>query len=342
MDGPACPSTIVLKKSGSEREQLMSKRITLIFGLFEAVVLLFTTMHVTAQNIPPNVRSGTTPVVAEFRGADGIYSLSDARGPIRHADTSSLKKDVSSEILAGPSNGLDSAFVIYTRMAPGAHKRGLYTLPVDHTYLVLFGKLNIQLGTDEFVVEPQTLVLVPAGVPHQAWNSSSDPVQELEVITPAPSRDLVSMMKSAVPRKIENAAQYVRVAPPMQLTHSGVGAGSLNERVLADRGTGSAHMLERLDDVLPGSGRGETHVHPFDQVYFIRKGIMSLQYGLGKYEAPEGSLVLIPAGVIHSNMNNTSDLESHLTLMLPQPQKGTPAGRDVEFVTSQQTPATKQ
>ena len=275
------------------------------------------------------------PAAAEFKGAAGIYHLSEARGPIRKVDTSPLAMDVSSEILAGPSNGLDSAFVIYTRMAAGARKRGLYTLPVDHTYLVLSGKLNVQLGTDEFVAEPQTLVLVPAGVPHQAWNAGTDPVAELEVVTPTPSRDLVSMMQPAAPRKIDNAAQYVRVAPPMDLSHSGRGAGALNERVLADRDTGSEHMLERLDEALPGSGRAETHVHPFDQVYFIRKGTMTVQYGLNKYEATDNSLVIIPAGVIHSNINNTSELESHLTLMLPQPPKGTPAGMDVNFVTAQ-------
>jgi mannose-6-phosphate isomerase-like protein (cupin superfamily) len=279
---------------------------------------------------------------AENLGATEIYRLSDARGPVRPVDSSPLTKPVSSEILAGPGNGLDSAFVIYTRMAPGARKRGLYTLPVDHTYLVLAGKLNVQLGTDEFVAEPQTLVLVPAGVPHQAWNAGSEPVAELEVVTPTPSRDLISMMKPAAPRKIENAAQYVRVAPPMELTHKGVGAGALNERVLADRDTGSEHMLERLDDVLPGSGRGELHVHPFDQVYFIRKGTMSIQYGLGSYEAKDNSLVIIPAGTVHSNMNNTSELESHLTLMLPQPPKGTPAGKDVEFVSSPPAPTTKK
>jgi mannose-6-phosphate isomerase-like protein (cupin superfamily) len=281
----------------------------------------------------------STPLAAaEFKGAAGIYHLSDARGPIRKVDASPLTQDVSSEILAGPSNGLDSAFVIYTRMAAGARKRGLYTLPVDHTYLVLSGKLNVQLGTDEFVAEPQTLVLAPAGVPHQAWNAGSEPVAELEVVTPTPSRDLVSIMQPAAPRKIDNAAQYVRVAPPVDLSHSGRGAGALNERVLADRDTGSEHMLERLDEALPGSGRAETHVHPFDQVYFIRKGTMTVQYGLNKYEATENSLVIIPAGVIHSNINNTSELESHLTLMLPQPPKGTPAGMDVNFVTAPPAP----
>lgn len=279
-----------------------------------------------------------TTFAADSKGLASVYWLSPARGPVRPVDLSPFKGSVSSEILASPANGLESAFIIYTRMAPGAGPRGLYTLPVDHTYLVLSGKLKVQIGTDEFVAEPETLVLIPAGVPHQAWNADATPEADFEVITPAPSSDLASLMKPAQPRKVENAAQYVRVAPPMQLTHSGVGAGALNERVLADRSTGSEHMLERLDDVVAGSGRGELHMHPFDQIYFIRKGEMTLRYGMGTYTAGANSLVILHAGTVHSNMNNTSDLESHITLMLPQPAQGVPAGVDVEIVKGQGGP----
>ena len=276
-----------------------------------------------------------TMFAADAKREEGVYRLSQARGPIRPVDLSPFKGSISSEILASPANGLESAFIIYTRMGPAAAPRGLYTLPVDHTYLVLSGKLKVQIGTDQFVAEPETLVLIPAGIPHQAWNADSMPEADFEVITPAPSSDLASLIKPAQPRKIENAAQYLRVAPPMQLTHSGIGAGALNERVLADRSTGSEHMLERLDDVTPGSGRGELHMHPFDQVYFIRKGEMTLRYGMETYKAEANSLVVLHAGTVHSNMNNTSELESHITLMLPQPPQGTAAGVDLEILKGQ-------
>jgi hypothetical protein len=81
-----------------------------------------------------------TAVAANAAGNAGLTAglhLSDARGPIRAVDLTPFASDVSSEILAGPGNGLDSAFVIYTRLKAGAKPKGLYTLPVDHTYLVL-------------------------------------------------------------------------------------------------------------------------------------------------------------------------------------------------------------
>ena len=123
--------------------------------------------------------------------------MSNVRGSFRPVDLSPLGKDVSSEIVAGPANGLDSAFVIYTRMSAGTRGPAMYTLPVDHTYLVLSGQLNVQLGTDKFVAGPDTLVLVHAGVPHEAWNAGTAPVTALEVVTPAPSRDLMSDEKGS-------------------------------------------------------------------------------------------------------------------------------------------------
>jgi mannose-6-phosphate isomerase-like protein (cupin superfamily) len=257
--------------------------------------------------------------------------LSDARGPIRAVDLSPFKGEASREILAGPGNGLESAFIIYARLTAGTRPRGLYTLPVDHTYLVLSGKLNVQLGTDQFLAEPDTLVFVPAGVPHGIWNAGTESESDFEVVSPAPSRDLASMMQPAQARKIDNAAQYVRPAPKLDKLASGTGHESLNERILASRATGSQNIYERLNDVPPGGGRTDVHIHPFDQVYFVTKGTMSVLYGLKTYEAGENSLVVLPAGVVHNNQNNGTSVQSSITLLLPEPPPGTPLGAGVQL-----------
>jgi mannose-6-phosphate isomerase-like protein (cupin superfamily) len=254
------------------------------------------------------------------------FHLSPARGPVRPADLSSYQGEVYSEILAGPNNGIESSYVIHTRMVAGAKATGLYVLPVDHTYLVLSGKLNVQLGTEQFVVEPDTLVFVPAGVPHQAWNAGSEPASDLQVITPAPSRDLLSMMKPAMARKIDNAAQYIHIAPPLGPLAGGTGHASLNERVLVSRANGSVNVLQRLNDMLPGGGRTTLHLHPFDQVYFIKKGTMKISYGAATYEAQANSLVVLPEGVVHSNENAGSTVQSVVTMLLPEPPKGVSLG----------------
>ena len=68
------------------------------------------------------------PQLSQIQSANRLTwdtRLSDARGPIRTADTRTpLGKTVSSEILGGPANGSDAAYLIYTRMPPGAHGPG--------------------------------------------------------------------------------------------------------------------------------------------------------------------------------------------------------------------------
>jgi mannose-6-phosphate isomerase-like protein (cupin superfamily) len=277
---------------------------------------------------------GAAPLLAAddmHKSMDSIFHLSPARGPVRPVDLSPFKGEIYSEILAGPTNGLESSFLIHTRMAPKARSKGLYTLSVDHTYLVLTGKLNVQLGTDQFVVEPDTLVFVPAGVPHQAWNAGTEPEADFQVITPAPTRDLLSLMKPAQARKIDNAAQYIHVAPPLGKLVGGTGHDSLNERILVSRETtGSEHVLERLNDMLPGGGRTELHLHPFDQAYFIKHGTMTINYGAAAYQAQANSLVVLPVGVVHSNENTGTDVQSVITLLLPEPPKGVSLGAGME------------
>ena len=250
--------------------------------------------------------------------------LSEARGPIRTVDvTAPPGRNVSSEILGGPANGSDAGYLIYTRMPAGAHGPALFTLPVDHLYLVLSGKMTIQIGADHFGVGPDTGVMVPAGIPHEAWNSETTPEAHVEVIAPAPSRDLMSMLKPAEPRKIDNASQYVRPAPPLP---SELRPG-LNPQRLFARNTGSPNQM-RIDSSPAGTGNANPHIHAFEQVYFIKDGAMTLLYGLspdgqiGRYHVPANSFVIIPPGVVHGNFNEGPGVERHVVWLLPEPEPG--------------------
>jgi mannose-6-phosphate isomerase-like protein (cupin superfamily) len=259
-----------------------------------------------------------SPANAEHH-AGGMFHLSHVRGSFRAVDMSPLGKEVSSEIVAGPANGLDSAFLIYTRMPAGTQGPAMYELPVDHTYLVLSGQLNVQLGADKFVAKPDTLVLVHAGVPHHVWNAGSEPNAVLEVVTPAPANDLQSLMKPAQPRKIENAASFIRVAPAIPNNDRGANSQPLAAR---DTDSGTSHLQERIDNAKPGSGVGPgLHVHPFDQIYFVLAGTMTLQYGVNTFQIMPNTFAIIPTGVVHYNKNNGTVLERHVTLLLPEPEK---------------------
>ena len=246
--------------------------------------------------------------------------------PLRPIDLSPFQGKSSTEILASPTTGLQAEIVMYTRLAPGAGKRGLYTLPADHTYLVMKGKLNLQLGTDEFVLEPNTLALIHPGVPAQIWNAGTEQADVLEVVAPIATDDLAFLMQPAKPTKVENAAQYIFLAPQLGELKKGVGHEGLNERVMASTDNGSMHILERLDDVPPGSGGPPTHKHEEDQLYLVTAGTMTVEYKGAKMPASPNTLVVLPRGVLHANTNTADVLESHITLLMPAQPGGGPRG----------------
>ena len=246
--------------------------------------------------------------------------------PLRPIDLTPFAGKYSTEILASPSTGLQAEIVMYTRLKPGAAKRGLYTLPADHTYLVMKGKLNIQIGTDEFAIEPNSLALIHSAVPSQIWNAGSEEVQVLETIAPIASSDLVYLMQPAKPVKVENAAGHIWLAPPLGEMKKGVGHEGLNERVMASTDNGSTHILERLDDVTPGSGGPPTHMHEEDQLYLVTAGTMMVEYKGQKMPAGPNTLVVLPRGIKHANTNQGDVLESHITLLMPAQPNGGPRG----------------
>lgn len=266
------------------------------------------------------------PAGALGTGLTAGYYFTKSTGPLRHIDFSPFQGKTSTEILATPSTGLAAEILMYTRLAPGAPKRGLYTLAADHTYLVMKGKMNVQIGTDEFVVDTNSLVLVHPDTPVQVWNSGTEEADVLEAIAPIASSDLAYLMRPAAPKKIDNAAQYIFLAPDLGPMKGGVGHEGLNERVMASTDNGSMHILERLDDVLPGGGGPPTHTHEEDQVYLVTAGTMTVEYQGAKSPAVPNTLVLLMRGVKHANTNQGDTVESHVTLLMPAQPGGGPRG----------------
>jgi mannose-6-phosphate isomerase-like protein (cupin superfamily) len=291
-------------------------------------------MNIRTKVLPPGLlavmfASLVAPALAQSKLTWSL-ALNETRGPIRSADVSkTLGKTALSEILGGPTSGSDNAYLIYTRIPSGAHGPALFTLPVEHYYIVISGKLNVQIGTDKFVVGPMGGVIIPANTPHEVWNSDAEPEAHLEVITSANpskdlSRDLMSMLKPAQPRKIENAASYIRqiTVPAADELKPG-----LNRQVYTNRAKGSAATVG-LDSTIPGSGGPKPHVHPFEQVYFMLEGETTVMYGLSNPKAKKNDIVILPAGVVHTNTNMSSAPERHITLLLPEPAS---QPFDVEF-----------
>jgi mannose-6-phosphate isomerase-like protein (cupin superfamily) len=301
-----------------QEEEMKARLKFFIAGLFVVLIALLT--------LPMTVAAQTGQGKLHWK-----LRLNETRGPIRTADMSAPSGNAAlSEILGGPTNGSDNAYLIYTRMAAGAHGPALFTLPVEDDYVVLSGKMTIQIGTDKFVAGPYTAVVVPPNTPHEVWNAEADPEGNFEVISSADphkdlSRDLMSMLKPAQATKVENAAKCIREIKFIAASDLKPG---LNGQAWTGVTQGSGFQV-RLDSALKGNGNTTTHIHPFEQVYFGTEGDMSLTYGLESLTVRKGDIAIIPPGLVHANASTTA-VERHITLLLPQPPPGS-GPIDIEF-----------
>ncbi len=71
--------------------------------------------------------------------------------------------------------------------APGPEDPGtLASRDDDRLVVVTQGELTAEIATRQAAVPAQALIVIPAGVPHRVWNSSSTPVRYLDADVPAP------------------------------------------------------------------------------------------------------------------------------------------------------------
>ena len=72
-------------------------------------------------------------------------------------------------------------------MPPGTGTTsGLHVHPANQVYFILSGTMHVQLGTEEFVVGPNQLVVIPQGMPHWNWNAGAEDEVHFELIVPSP------------------------------------------------------------------------------------------------------------------------------------------------------------
>nr|WP_284702868.1 cupin domain-containing protein [Rhodococcus qingshengii] len=71
-------------------------------------------------------------------------------------------------------------------MDPGSAGPGMHIHPFDQFYLVLQGQLTVEVALQKHIVGPNTLVVLPAGVPHRQFNDGKVTEHHLVVLTPAP------------------------------------------------------------------------------------------------------------------------------------------------------------
>ena len=101
---------------------------------------------------------------------------------------------------------------------------------------------------------------------------------------------------------------------------------------LLQRSDGSENIALYVGLVEPGGAGPDTHIHHFDQFYYVLEGELSIRVGLDEFTARPHDLVVLPAGVPHRQSNEGASPERHLTLIVPEPADGDPWDIGVSFV----------
>jgi len=178
----------------------------------------------------------------------------------------------------------------------------------------------IRLEAREFLFVPRSCAVVITGADSSA--------RLLDITTPV-SPDLpppgTGKALSAMKGRIDENAFSVHTA------HAAEGK-AFDTQTLVDRKMGSESIKAFVSLVHPGSGMG-LHVHPFDQLYYVLRGQLSVRLGFDTCQMSEGDIVVFPAGLIHSNSNDGTDPTLLLTINVPEVPAGTKGAYSIDLNT---------
>lgn len=221
----------------------------------------------------------------------------------------------------------ESCRIIASNVAPGAAAPPHHVHPVDQLYYVVSGEMQLQLGAERRVAGPNTLVYIPAGTPHHNWNEGAVDEFHFEVLAPGPPTNL-PVMTPTDSTDAGDRPYFVRSLADDGFDERRPGF-SIQKLLL--RSSGSEHISLYIGQSEPGGHGPDTHVHRFDQFYYVLEGAMNGEIALEPFTAGPHTLVVLPAGVPHHQGNDGTERERHITLLAPEPLPGEPWDIEVTF-----------
>lgn len=220
--------------------------------------------------------------------------------------------------------GGESCQIIATLVPPGVEGPPTHVHPSDQIYYIIDGELEIELGSQVVHVGAGESVHIPAGLPHHNRNVSDRPETHLEVITPG----VVAGKPLAVFLEPDEVEATVAEAEGRGLTPTVKGPDEsstgrmFSMRWLANRASGSEHGGVYRAEMAPGAAGPTTHVHDFDQFYFVLEGSLEVEVGLQRHTVGPNTLVVLPSQVPHRQWNGSdTEPEHHLAILIPEPEQ---------------------
>ena len=132
---------------------------------------------------PNRFKPGSTPASEGDRGpgTGWVRALADATYESSHVPGFELAP------LASAASGCSSILVNAAIVAPESPGTSWHIHPFDQLYWVLQGTLHVEVADQVHDVEPDHLVVLPAGVPHRNWNPGPGLERHLAFSVPAPT-----------------------------------------------------------------------------------------------------------------------------------------------------------
>lgn len=223
--------------------------------------------------------------------------------------------------------------MLASHIGEGGCGPGLHYHRVDQIYYMVSGSTNVRLGDEEYVAGPGSLVFIPAGLPHCNWNDGPGAETHFEIIVPAPSpvQPIVHFVDNVADVPVEDRTErrgYVVSAQDVETSEPMPG---FRMTPLASPASGSDHIVISLAEVDAGKSGPGTHIHEFDQYYFVLEGELTVEVAMKRQTVAANTLVVLPAGVPHRQYNEGAVTEKHLAILTPVPEEGQPWDIGVDF-----------
>ncbi len=200
----------------------------------------------------------------------------------------------------------------------------------DQYLFTIDGALTVDLGDRQLTAEAGSLIFVPAGAPHRLIGDAQSEIATRILDFIVPSLLAGQPLFAAATFDEPQAGGFVS-SLGAEAFASGSRPGGLALQTLTDPARGSVSCVVNAVQVLAGGAGPSTHIHTFDQLFFVLQGRLEVEVAGRRVAAERHDLVVLPAGVPHNQWNEGEQTEVHLAVLVPPPASGEPVARSVEF-----------
>jgi len=216
------------------------------------------------------------------------------------------------------ATSLESTMVLGCWIDTGGSGPPLHLHSCDQFYVFLAGHTTVQIGAEIQEAGAGDVIFIPAGMPHCNWNQSGAQEHHLEIMAPGirPGLPLLTAVTSLEEVPTPAGKPYTRTLNAGEATS----IGAMTQWRVADEASGVESSRIQSIELATCEEPIDTQVLNVDHLIFVLDGCLNLSIADQLREGNAQSLIVIPAGVAHSQWNLSSSPVRYLDLRAPAPE----------------------